>query len=53
LRQGLFAKEGLKAELTVYRGGAEAFEAVAAGAADLTVGSVAIVAGGIKKGVKT
>ena len=53
LRQGMFKKEGIDAELTVYRGGAEAFEAVAAGAADLTVGSTAIVAAGIKKGVKT
>lgn len=53
LRQKLFAKEGITAELTVYRGGAEAFEAVAAGAADLTLGSTAIVAAGIKKGVKT
>ena len=52
-RYKLFEKEGIKAELTVYRGGAEAFEAVAAGAADLTVGSTAIVAAGIKKGVKT
>ena len=53
LRQKFFEKEGIKAELTVYRGGAEAFEAVAAGAADLTVGSTAIVAAGIRKGVKT
>jgi NitT/TauT family transport system substrate-binding protein len=53
LRQKLFEKEGIKAELTVYRGGAEAFESVAAGAADLTVGSTAIVAAGIKKGVHT
>src|SRR5690348_7896929 len=53
LRQKLFEKEGIKAELTVYRGGAEAFEAVAAGAADITLGSVASVAAGIKKGVKT
>ena len=53
LRQKLFEKEGLKAELTVYRGGAEAFEAVAAGAADITLGSVASVAAGINKGVKT
>ncbi len=53
LRQGFFKKEGIDAELTVYRGGAEAFEAIAAGAADLTVGSTAIVAAGIKKGVKT
>jgi NitT/TauT family transport system substrate-binding protein len=53
LRQKLFEKEGLKAELTVYRGGAEAFEAVAAGAADITLGSTAVVAAGIRKGVKT
>jgi NitT/TauT family transport system substrate-binding protein len=53
LRQKLFEKEGIKAELTVYRGGAEAFEAVAAGAADLTLGSVASVGAGIKKGVNT
>jgi NitT/TauT family transport system substrate-binding protein len=53
LRQKFFEKQGIDAELTVYRGGAEAFEAVAAGAADLTVGSTAIVAAGIKKGVKT
>ncbi len=53
VRQKLFEKEGIKAELTVYRGGAEAFEAVAAGAADITLGSCAIVAAGINKGVKT
>jgi NitT/TauT family transport system substrate-binding protein len=52
-RQKLFEKEGIKVEATVYRSGAEAFEAVAAGAADVTVGSTAIVAGGIRKGVKT
>jgi NitT/TauT family transport system substrate-binding protein len=53
LRQKLFEKEGLRAELTVYRGGAEAFEAVAAGAADISLGSAAIIAAGIRKGVKT
>jgi NitT/TauT family transport system substrate-binding protein len=53
LRQKLFEKEGLKVELTVYRGGAEAFEAVAAGAADITLGSCAIIAAGINKGVRT
>jgi NitT/TauT family transport system substrate-binding protein len=53
VRQKLFDKESLKADLTVYRGGAEAFEAVAAGAADVTVGSAAIIAAGIRKGVKT
>ena len=33
--QKLFEKEGITAELTIYRGGAETFEAMAAGAADL------------------
>jgi NitT/TauT family transport system substrate-binding protein len=53
LRNKFFEKEGLKAENTVYRGGAEAFEAVAAGAADFTLGSAAIIAAGRKKGVAT
>ena len=35
LRQKLFDKEGIKAELTIYRGGAECYEALAAGAADV------------------
>jgi len=39
LRQGLFAKEGIKAELTIYRSGSETFEAMAAGAADLQLNS--------------
>ena len=36
IRQKLFEKEGIKAELTIYRSGAEGFEAIAAGAADLS-----------------
>jgi NitT/TauT family transport system substrate-binding protein len=51
LRQGLFAKEGIKAELTIYRSGSETFEAMAAGAADLQLNSAALVAAGRKKGV--
>ncbi len=51
LRQKLFEKEGLDAELTIYRGGAEGFEAIAAGAADLILNSSSSVAAGIKKGV--
>ena len=35
--KGLFEKEGLRPEITVYRGGAETFEAIAAGSADLGV----------------
>lgn len=51
LRQKLFEKEGVKAELTIYRGGAECFEAMAAGASDLILNSSSLVAAGIKKGV--
>src|SRR5580700_5215785 len=39
VRQKLFEKEGIKAELTIYRGGAEGFEAIAAGASDLILNS--------------
>src|SRR3989440_6060327 len=51
LRQKLFDKEGVKAELTIYRGGAEGYEAMAAGAADVILNSASSVAAGIKKGV--
>src|SRR5438132_6219407 len=51
LRQKLFEKEGIKAELTVYRGGAEGYEAMAAGAADMIMNSASSVAAGIRKGV--
>ena len=53
LRQGLFAKEGIKAELTIYRSGGETFEAGAAGAADLQLNSAALIGAGRKKGVMT
>ncbi len=51
VRQGFFAKEGIVAELTVYRGGAECFEALAAGAADLILDPPSLVAAGQRKGV--
>ena len=51
IRQKLFDKEGIKAELTIYRSGAEGFEALAAGAADLIMNSSMSVAGGLKRGV--
>src|SRR5262245_50033074 len=51
LRQRLFEKEGIKVELTVYRSGAEGFEAIAAGATDLILSSSSSVAGGLLKGV--
>jgi NitT/TauT family transport system substrate-binding protein len=51
IRQKLFEKEGIKAQLTIYRSGAEGFEAIAAGAADLILNSSSSVAGGLNKGV--
>ncbi|MBN8919557.1 MAG: ABC transporter substrate-binding protein, partial [Rhizobiales bacterium] len=51
IRQKLFEKAGVDVELTIYRGGAEGFEAIAAGAADLILNSTASVAGGRRKGV--
>ncbi|MEO8651103.1 MAG: ABC transporter substrate-binding protein [Hyphomicrobiaceae bacterium] len=51
IRQKLFEKEGIKAELTIYRSGAEGFEALAAGAADIVMNSTMSVAGGLKRGV--
>lgn len=50
--QGLFTKEGIKAELTVYQSGAEAFTAMAAGAADIVSTSPNIIATGRVRGVK-
>jgi len=51
LRQKLFEKEGVKAELTVYRSGGEAYEGLAAGAADLILDPPALVAAGMNKGI--
>src|SRR5215211_3262653 len=53
IRQKLFAKEGLDAEMTIFRGGAEAFEALPAGASDLILSSVWLIATGQTKGVMT
>src|SRR5450631_1348657 len=51
VRQKLFEKEGIGAELTIYRGGAETFEAMAAGAADVILDAPSLPAAGRKKGV--
>ena len=51
VKQKLFEKEGITAELTIYRGGAETFEAMAAGAADLILDATSLAAAGRKKGV--
>jgi ABC-type nitrate/sulfonate/bicarbonate transport system substrate-binding protein len=51
VRQKLFEKEGVKAELTIYRSGAETFEGMAAGAADIILDPPSLVSAGRKKGV--
>ena len=51
--KGLFEKEGLRPELTIYRGGAETFEAIAAGSADIGTVAVPLVATSRKRGVLT
>lgn len=51
--KGLFAKEGIEAEITAYRSGAEAFEALVAGAADLILAPPSLTAVGIGKGIRT
>ena len=47
----MFEKEGIGAELTVYRSGAETFEGMAAGAADIILDPPSLVSAGRKKGV--
>jgi NitT/TauT family transport system substrate-binding protein len=51
VRQNLFEKEGITAELTIYRSGAETFEGMAAGAADIILDPPSLVSAGRKKGV--
>ena len=53
VRQKLFEKEGIAAELTIYRGGAETFEAMVAGAADVILDASSLVSAGRKKGVNS
>ncbi|HKZ08058.1 MAG TPA: ABC transporter substrate-binding protein [Methylomirabilota bacterium] len=49
--KGLFEKEGLRPEITIYRGGGETFEAIAANSADLGTVAVPLVATSRKRGV--
>jgi ABC-type nitrate/sulfonate/bicarbonate transport system substrate-binding protein len=49
--RGLFEKEGLRPEITIYRGGAETFEAIAANSADIGTVAVPLVATSRKRGV--
>jgi ABC-type nitrate/sulfonate/bicarbonate transport system substrate-binding protein len=51
--KGLFEKEGLRPEITIYRGGAETFEAIAAGSADLGMVAAPLVATSRKRGILT
>src|ERR1700749_1021801 len=51
VKQTLFEKEGITAELTIYRSGAETFEGLAAGAADIILDPPSLVSAGRKKGV--
>src|SRR5437763_9304320 len=51
VKQKLFEKEGITAELTIYRSGAETFEGMAAGAADMILDPPSLVSAGRKKGV--
>src|SRR5258708_14194443 len=46
VQQKLFEKEGITAELTIYRGGAETFEAMAAGPPDLILDAPPLPAAG-------
>ena len=51
VRQKFFEKEGITAELTIYRSGAETFEGMAAGAADIILDPPSLVSAGRRKGV--
>ncbi|HEX7787809.1 MAG TPA: ABC transporter substrate-binding protein, partial [Methylomirabilota bacterium] len=51
--KGLFEKEGLRPEITIYRGGGETFEAIAANSADLGTVAVPLVATSRRRGVLT
>lgn len=53
LRQRLFEREGVAAEMTIYRSGAECFEALAAGAADIILDPPSLVAAGLRRGVRS
>src|SRR5947208_15260761 len=51
VKQKLFEKEGITAELTIYRSGAETFEGMAAGASDIILDPPSLVSAGRRKGV--
>src|SRR5260370_29881879 len=53
VRQKLFEKEGISAELTIYRSGAETFEGMAAGAADILLDPPALASAGRQKRLRS
>jgi len=53
MEKGIFAKEGLEVEMTIYRGGGETFEAIAANSADIGNVAAALVAIARTRGVET
>src|SRR5437763_15538172 len=50
-KQKLFEKDGITADLTIYRSGAETFEGRAAGAADMILAPPSLGSGGREEGV--
>src|ERR1044072_6203226 len=53
VRQKLFEKEGITAELAINGGGAETLERLAAVAADVILDTISLVSAGRKKGVNS
>jgi NitT/TauT family transport system substrate-binding protein len=51
IRQKFFDRQGIGAEATVFRGGAECIEAMAAGAADVSLGGPGIIGVAVRKGI--
>jgi NitT/TauT family transport system substrate-binding protein len=49
-KRGLFKKEGLDPEVTIFRSAGEAFQALAAGAVDITLGAPSLAAAGRSRG---
>lgn len=50
--KGLFLKEGIQADLTIYRSGADVYQALAANAADIGIATAALTGSGMKRGVQ-
>src|SRR5579872_1559346 len=50
-KRGLFQKEGIDSEITIYRSSGDAFQGLAAGAADFAFGAPTLAAAGRTRGV--